>query len=596
MKRKQGLGAFWRELRRRHVVRTGGVYVASAFVVLQLGEIVLPAFAAPDWVLQSLVVAAFLGLPVVLAFAWVYDLTREGLERTRESPGGARVTIVPRLALLVVTSVSVGLGVLWLQRSTAPGDGGEADEAGRSGAAQLASLDPDAPITAIAVLPLADLAEGDDLFARQLHEEIITQLGLLTSLRIVSRTSVERYAETDLLLPEIAAQLGVQAVVTGSVAMTSESDSVRISVQLVHAATDEHMLLRTFQREMKDILRLQTEVAVEIARTVQGELDEELGREVERVAEVDPAAYRAFLQGQRELERGTPEGLEAALAHFERSATLDSSYARPLAWRAGTHLMLVTDDDSVRADVLAQVRADVQRAEELGGADDDVAVARLVLGDELGAGLAAAADSLRRRFYLESTRLGRRLGPTSPLAVAHGLLQEGLYDSAAVVFTAILEDDPRLLPAWAGLEEAHLMQDHYAGAVEVREQRILATLGETPEALATVEELRGSFDESDPTSYWRWRQDYNAQRLARGDRVSDVEQAATSVGLGDYGEALEHLAAAVESRDPGLLALRSGAVWDPLRSHPTFQEIARRIRELGRGRGGGPGRGPSNRR
>ena len=604
MKRKQGLGAFWRELRRRRVVRTGGVYVAAAFVVLQLGEIVLPAFAAPDWVLQSLVVLAFLGLPVVLAFAWVYDLTREGLERTQESPAGARVTLVPRLALLVVTSISVALGVLWLQRSAATGDGGDAVGAAQSSAARMASQDPDAPITAIAVLPLADFAEGDDLFARQLHEEIITQLGLLTSLRIVSRTSVERYADTNLLLPAIAAELGVQAVVTGSVAMTSESDSVRISVQLVHAATDEHMLLRTFQREMKDILRLQTEVAVEIARTVEGELGEEAIEEVGRVAQVDPEAYRAFARGQRELERGTPEGLEAALGYFNRSATLDSSFARPLAWRAGTHLMMVRGGDSVPAEVVAQVREDVRRAAQLGGAEDDVAAARVILGDQLGAGFAGmpagmrevnaeagataepSADSLRRRYYLESTGFGRRLGRQSPLAVAHGLLEAGLYDSAAVAFTAIVEANPRMTPAWVGLEEAHLMQDHYAGAVGVREQRILATQGETPEARAAVEELQASFDATDPMSYWRWRQGYNAQRLARGDRVSDVELAVTAVGLGEYDDALEHLAAAVDSREPGLVALRNGAVWDPLRSDPKFQEIVRRVRELGRGRGG----------
>ena len=111
MKPKQGLGAFWQELRRRHVVRTGGMYVAAGFVVLQLGEIVLPAFNAPDWVLQSLVVLAFLGLPVVLAFAWAYDLTPEGLAKTSDeerTQGG----VAPRLALLAVASVSVALGAI----------------------------------------------------------------------------------------------------------------------------------------------------------------------------------------------------------------------------------------------------------------------------------------------------------------------------------------------------------------------------------------------------------------------------------------------------------------------------------------------------
>ena len=623
MKRRQGLEAFWQELRRRRVVRAGGVYVAAAFVALQLGEIVFPAFNAPDWVLQSVVVLAFLGLPIVLAVAWVYDLTPDGFAKTRENQGGARVTLVPRLALLIVTSVSVGVGALWFQRSGATGGGGGAGDAEAGGvgveaapdvAARLASLDPGAPITAIAVLPLAHLAEGDDLFARQLHEEIITQLSLLTSLRVVSRTSAERYADSDMLLPEIAAELGVQAVVTGSVAMTSESDSVRISVQLLHAATDTHMLSRSFQREMKDILRLQTDVAVEIASTVQGELGDEVIEEVERVAEVDPEAYRAFLQGQRELERRTPEGLQAALSHFDRSVALDSGFSLPVAWRAGAHLMLAPNRDSLPAEVLARVWEDVQRAEQLGGAEDEVAAAKVVLFDQLGAGLAGVAalveeaataggeaagvaeDSLRRRYLLESTRFGRRLGRESPLAGAHRLLQEGRYDSAAVVFTTILEDDPNLVPAWSGLEEAHLLQGHYAGAVDVREQRILATQGETPDAIASVEALHQTFDESDPASYWLWRQDQSTGRVERGERVSDVELAVIAVGLGDRGRALEHLEAAVEKRDPALVALRTSSMWDPLRSDPAFQEIVRRARDLWR-RGGAPrpGRGAPER-
>ena len=609
MKRKQGLGAFWRELRRRHVVRTGGVYVASGFVVLQLGEIVLPAFNAPDWVLQSLVVLVFLGLPVVLAFAWVYDLTPEGFAKTREKQGGAKVTIAPRLALVAVTSISVALGALWFQRSGATADGGdgaEAVEAAGPLAARAASLDPDAPITAIAVLPLADFAQGDDLFARQLHEEIITQLSLLSSLRVVSRTSVERYADSNMLLPDIAAELGVQAVVTGSVAMTSESDSVRISVQLLHAATDTHMLSRSFQREMKDILRLQTEVAVEIAQSVQGELGDELIEEVERVAEVDPEAYRAFLQGQQELERGTPEALEAALEHFDRSAALDPGYAQPLAWRAGTHLMLATDGDSVPADVLAQVRGDLERAGLLGGAEDEVAATFVILDDELGTGIGETrsgledaiaqagsfagfvTDSLRRRQLLESTRFGRQFGRRSPLAVAMGFLETGRYDSAAVAFEQILETDPKVIPAWIGLEEAHLRQGHYGGAVEVREHRILATEGEVPEARAAIEELHATFDEDDPASYWRWRQDYNAQRAARGEHVSEAEKAAIAVSLGQHDDALQHLDAAVQNRDPALVTLRSNAVWDPLRSDPRFQDVVRGVREVWRTRGRPP--------
>ena len=283
---------FWAEVRRRRVFRVGGLYVAGAFVILQLGEIVLPAFNAPDWALQTLVVFVFLGLPVALALSWVFDLTPEGLKRTRSLVPVGSASMMPRVALLVVTTVSLGLGAFWFSRSAMSGsDAAGPRDRTRPTAARFASRDPDAPISAIAVLPLAHFAEGDDLFARQLHDEIITRLSELTSLRVVSRTSVERYRTTDKLLPEIAAELNVQAVVTGSVAMTAESDSVRISIQLLHAPSDTHLESRTFEREMKDVLRLQTEVAMAIAATVQEEVGAEVDGGAQQVAQVDPEAY-----------------------------------------------------------------------------------------------------------------------------------------------------------------------------------------------------------------------------------------------------------------------------------------------------------------
>ena len=141
---------FWAEGRRRGVFRVGGIYVAGAFVVLQLGEIVLPAFNAPDWALQTLVVFVFLGLPVALAFSWVYDLSPEGLKRTRSlMPVGGR-SLVPGLALLGVTALSAGLGAWWFSRSAmgiSDTDAGTGTT--ESTPATFASQDPTAPITAM---------------------------------------------------------------------------------------------------------------------------------------------------------------------------------------------------------------------------------------------------------------------------------------------------------------------------------------------------------------------------------------------------------------------------------------------------------------
>lgn len=411
MSLKSGFGPFWNELRRRKVVRAGGFYAVAAFVALQLGEIVLPAFNTPDWALQSLVVAAALGLPVVLAVAWAYELTSEGLRRTQDSSAGtsgqgAVRSLAPRLALLGVTTVSVAFAAVWFSRSfmsASEGDGsgwrssfwaarqarlapgpGPSDSRGPRGGPVFANFDPEAPVAAIAVLPLANFAEGQgDLFARQLHDEIINQLTGMTSLRVVSRTSVARYADTTMQLPRIAQELRVQAVVTGSVAMTAENDSVRISIQLLHAPSDTHLMTRTYQREMTDILRLQTEIALEIAQAVQAEVEGgQATPTVEHVAAVDPEAHQAYLQGWEELDHelgleavgvdmGEQDlGLEAenlgadaemaraealdraaaqAMRHFTEAVGIDSTFG--LAWlgraEAGLVLLAKADGESI---------------------------------------------------------------------------------------------------------------------------------------------------------------------------------------------------------------------------------------------------------
>ena len=505
--------------------------------------------------------------------------------------------MVPQLALVGVTAVSGALGVLWFGTNalTTP-DGGGSAVAPAPGVASFANLDPNAPITAVAVLPLADFAEDNDFFARQLHEEIITQLSLLTTLRVVSRTSVERYATTDKLLPEIAAELRVQAVVTGSVAMTAESDSVRISVQLLHAPSDTHLLSRTFQREMKDILRLQTEVAVEIAGAVQGELGADVTEDIEQIAEVDPEAHRAFLMGREELERGTTGGLEAALEHSDQAVMIDSTFAPAWAQWAGVRLVMAHEGGELSPDDLARVEEALRRATRFGGAEDEVNAGMVLLEDYLAAGagglgeeLERATDSIGRRFVWESTRIGRRSRPPSRSLAAARLMEAGQFDSAAAAFAGIVEAEPRAGPAWSGLETSHLLQGDYAGAVDVRAEWILATRGDSPETRAAVRDMHEAFDENDPNSYWQWRRGYDSARLDRGERVSDVEVALTAVGLGDIDSALAHLASAVQKRDPALLAIRNNPLWDPLRSDPRFQEIARGMRDLWRRAGDGPG-------
>ena len=182
------------ELRRRRVVRFALGYCAVAFVLLQLGEIVLPAFGMGDTGLRILVVLVVLGFPPGVALAWVYERTRDGIRRTPDSPTQG---MLPRVAFFVLTIGIAGGLAGWLSSRGAFTPGGEQETIA------LEAYDPSQPITSIAVLPLADFSPdaSEAYFVAGLQEELTATLGQLEWLRVASRTSVMQYQGTTTSAP-----------------------------------------------------------------------------------------------------------------------------------------------------------------------------------------------------------------------------------------------------------------------------------------------------------------------------------------------------------------------------------------------------------
>ena len=273
------LACFMAELRRRHVFRVAVGYAAVAFVVLQLGEIILPAFSA-EWALQFVVVFVVLGFPVVMVLAWVFDITSDGIRVTDDVDNDAdrpidppSTGVLPRLAFLTVTLLAVGGVGSWWIRSTLQGT--DAVTTGVGPSVIPVAYDADSAIRSLAVLPLENFSENPEqnYFAAGMHEALIERLSQLPEVRMVSRTSVAQYAATDKTVPEIARELGVEGIVEGSVFRTG--DEVRITVQLIHGASDTHIWARSYERSFSDILALQSEVASAIAEEIEGELSTE---------------------------------------------------------------------------------------------------------------------------------------------------------------------------------------------------------------------------------------------------------------------------------------------------------------------------------
>ncbi len=605
-------GGFIAELGRRHVGRIAIAYAAVAFVLLQTGEIILPAFNAPEWGLRLLVVLVLLGLPIAVALAWVYDITSHGIRRTADlapaAPGQPRPgRLMPRLAFLGLTLATVAATGWWVVRWSVSEDGTDAPPA--PPAVSTVSTEPGGgggAIHSIAVLPLQNFsAEGgeQDYFTAGMLEAVIHQLSQIEALRVVSRTSVGRYADTDKTIPEIARELDVEAIVEGSV--LRDGDRVRITVQLIHGPSDTHLWSKSYERELKDIIALQREVAEDIAREIRAEITPADETRLAMMTPVDPEATDAYMRGRYEQSKGTPEGWEAAVGFYEEAVEIDSSFAFAYEGLAGSQFMLGAADSVEFVHVLPIVVAALEKALILNPESPEAQAVvvevtkRLAKLDSLGERVTeftVSLDSLsiqNEEWLATFTEFGNQVqrsairwegrsrpsaDPARQIAAARRLAAAGDHEAAEALLEELVATDPSPM-AWHALEMHHAARHDYSAIVEVRRRR-LASDGGNPEEEAAVAALERAITDEGALGYWAWQRRELGEMEARGEPVSQVALAATAVVLGDYDEAFARLEAAFDAREPGMLSLRGDfPLWDPIRADPRFADLRRRVRQ-----------------
>lgn len=312
----RGGDSFVAELRRRHVIRVALVWSAGVFVVLQAADLVFPALGLPDWTFRLLVISSLLSFPLVLVVAWVFDLTPEGVRRTGEVLGGARVGRTARVSLLVITTVLV-LGAMALSYRWARREAGAAAPDRRT----------------VAVLPFESFGRGEETeyFAEGLHEDVLSQLAKIPDLRVISRTSVLQYANTLKTVPEIGRELGAGSILEGSVRQSG--DSIRVVMQLLDAAKDQHLWSETYDRPTSDVFQVQSEIATSVGRALEAELSAEQRARMATAPTLNLEAYALFQQGRIRFERreSQDDALEAVRL-FQEAVDLDPTFA--MAWAA----------------------------------------------------------------------------------------------------------------------------------------------------------------------------------------------------------------------------------------------------------------------
>jgi len=325
--------SFFSELKRRKVVRVAVVYAATAFAVLQVADIMLPQMGVPEWGLSLVVALIVLGFPIALVLGWALELTPEGIKRTEARPAenskaatpallGKRTVLVAGLLLVL----GVGLSAGWLLKPGAP----EQEAAGAAtpetayGSVEVAAA---GPARGVGVLPFTNLSPDPDnaFFASGVHEEVLTRLALIPELRVISRTSMEKIAGDGLEVSEIGRRLGVSHVLEGSVRRSG--DRVRVTVQLIEAASDRHIWAENFDRTLDDTFTIQSDIALAIAAQLEASLNPELRASIEARPTDNPAAYDLYLRAREESRvwRGA-EGFRSMIELLEPAVELDPDF------------------------------------------------------------------------------------------------------------------------------------------------------------------------------------------------------------------------------------------------------------------------------
>ncbi len=420
---------FVRELRRRHVFRVAGIYVVAAWVAVQVASESFPGLEVPDVAIRYVWIAAFLGFPLALVFGWRYDITTQGIVRTPPADPGTEVDLSLRridyvvLGLLAVMAAGVAYQLtVQISHERQPKSVGVAKTEIRP--------------NSIAVLPLENLSGNHEqaYFVNGMHEALIAYLSQISGFAVTSRTSTKQFEGSDEPLRKIGRQLGVAKIIEGSVYRVS--DRVRITMQLIDAETDEHLWAKNYDRDLKNILQMQSEVASDIAREVQVHLTpEETARRV-RVREVNPLAYEAYLRGRFHADRFTPQDHKLARQFFRTAVDIDPEYALAYVGLARISAQEILNGPNPPRIVGPEWRKLVLHAVELDPnlAEAQHAIASYQAWHEWDWGAAEAA--FKRSIELNPSYASARV------FYSHFLTAMGRNDEAAVQIERALELDP----------------------------------------------------------------------------------------------------------------------------------------------------------
>ena len=455
-------------------------------------------------------------------------------------------------------------------------------------------------IRSLAVLPLESLSKdaSQDYFADGMTDELISDLGQISALRVISRTSVMAYKHARKPLPQIARELNVDAVVEGTVLRSG--DQVRIAAQLIEASSDKHLWSQSYEGELRDTLALQNRVARAIADQIRINLNSQEQAALKNVRVVNPEAYESYLKGRYFWNKRTADGLKVALAYFNEAIDEDPKYAPSYSGLADTYALLGDWQYAAMTpkEALPKAKAAAIKALEL---DSTLGEAHTSLGYALRAfdwDFDSAAKEFRRAIELNPSyatahhwnamnlgllgrpkealvemRTAENLDPLSLIInsdLAEFLLLTHSYDESIKQSRKVIEMDPTFATGHKQLGDAYLLEQMDKEAVAELQQAVRLS-GSSPICIADLARAyvaSGKLNEAVKLLS-------DLEKSSNASLTNAPQIAMIYASMRDNEQAMNWLERAYEERFNPSILLRSG--FGPLRSDPRFEDFLHRV-------------------
>ena len=573
---------FFAELKRRNVYKVAVGYAVVGWLVMQVAATIVPALHLPDVITTAVVVLTLLGFPIALVIAWAFEMTPEGMKRTESVPPNESIPQWSRrkFAVFVAIVAVIAAGLL-------------AYQFGRSKGVRVAT----ATDKSIAVLPLVNTSgdPGNDYFSDGLSEELIAVLAKIPSLKIIGRSSSFLFKGKSDDSRTIGEKLGVTNLLEGSV--RKQGDRVRIVAELINAADGRALWSETYDRELKDVFAVQSEIATAVTEQLKIKLLGAPAKSDAAPSNDNLAAYNALQQGTFYFRLSTEEGTRKATEFYDEAIRLDPRYAlayaqlsfawRQLAatWLGGTEaneaygkarsaaqtalslapnlaaghealgFVLVTPDFD-----LAAAEAEFRQAEKLAPADAGPKFALSFLFAVQGR-LAEAENVMRQTLALDP------LGVTRYLSLARILIAGDRYTEAEAALRKAIELQPAAARLHAYLTTLDVLRGNAAAALQDAQ---LEPKGFWQDyALALAQQAQSDHATADAA----------LQKLIDEDAVSGPFQIAAVYGLRKEPDKMfDWLERAYAEHDPGLTQLLATPFIPNYRDDPRFAAFCQKLK------------------